>query len=65
MIELAGAISQPLVERPPYRWWVLANVVLVYILIPGIACRKTTASPCSSTGQRRFATARASLRDIS
>ena len=37
MIELAETISPPLVERPPYRWWVLANVVLVYILIPGIA----------------------------
>lgn len=37
MTELAETINQPLVERPPYRWWVLANVVLVYILIPGIA----------------------------
>lgn len=38
MNELAEAINPPLVvERPPYRWWVLANVVLVYILIPGIA----------------------------
>ena len=28
MIELAETISQPLVvERPPYRWWVLDNVV--------------------------------------
>jgi len=37
LTELAETISQPLVERPPYRWWVLANVVLVYILVPGIA----------------------------
>ena len=37
MIELAETISQPLVERPPYRWWVLANVVLVSVLVPGIA----------------------------
>jgi MFS family permease len=37
MMELAATISHPLVERPPYRWWVLANVVLVYILVPGIA----------------------------
>ncbi|HKA55303.1 MAG TPA: MFS transporter [Candidatus Binatia bacterium] len=37
MVELAETISQPLVERPPYRWWVLANVVLVSVLVPGIA----------------------------
>jgi len=37
LTELAETINQPLVERPPYRWWVLANVVLVYVLIPGIA----------------------------
>ena len=37
MIELAATISHPLVERPPYRWGVLANVVLVSVLVPGIA----------------------------
>jgi len=37
MMELAATISHPLVERPPYRWWVLANVVLVSVLVPGIA----------------------------
>jgi NNP family nitrate/nitrite transporter-like MFS transporter len=35
--EPAEKISHLLAERPPYRWWVLANVVLVYILVPGIA----------------------------
>jgi NNP family nitrate/nitrite transporter-like MFS transporter len=35
--EPAEKISQLLAERPPYRWWVLGNVVLVYILVPGIA----------------------------
>ena len=34
---LAETISHPLVERPPYRWWVLANVVLISVLVPGIA----------------------------
>jgi NNP family nitrate/nitrite transporter-like MFS transporter len=37
LTELAETINQPLVERLPYRWWVLANVVLVYILVPGVA----------------------------
>jgi NNP family nitrate/nitrite transporter-like MFS transporter len=37
LTELAATISQPLVGRPPYRWWVLANVVLVSVLVPGIA----------------------------
>ena len=36
-MELAETISHPLVERPPYRWWVLANVVLVSVVVPGIA----------------------------
>src|SRR4029450_6401597 len=37
MMERAATLSPPLVERPPYRWWVLANVVLVSVLVPGIA----------------------------
>src|SRR5262249_54873559 len=37
MSELAETISPLLVERPPYRWWVLANVVLVSVFVPGIA----------------------------
>src|SRR4029453_17338750 len=37
MMELAATISRPLVERPLYRWWVLTNVVLVSVLVPGIA----------------------------
>ena len=37
MMELAETISHPLVERPPYRWWVLANLVLVSVVVPGIA----------------------------
>jgi NNP family nitrate/nitrite transporter-like MFS transporter len=37
LTELAETINQPLVERPPYRWWVLANVILVNLLVPGIA----------------------------
>src|SRR5262245_22874768 len=37
MMERAATLSHPLVERPPYRWWVLANVVLVSVVVPGIA----------------------------
>jgi AAHS family 3-hydroxyphenylpropionic acid transporter len=37
MIELAETISPALDERTLYRWWVLANVVLVSVLVPGIA----------------------------
>jgi hypothetical protein len=37
LTELAETINQSLVDRPPYRWWVLANVVLVYLLVLGIA----------------------------
>jgi MFS family permease len=32
----AEKIGQLRDDRPPYRWWVLANVVLVNVLVPGI-----------------------------